>query len=79
MGNARQVTLCFAAGLDVNMIVHCHSTRLHLAASNFSHSKWLLSESPERGADKGCEGEEEVMQLLLAHGADVNAADQLEK
>jgi ankyrin repeat protein len=71
MGNARQVTLSLAAGLDVNMIVHCRSTRLHLAASNFSTCEW-----PGREADKGYEEEEEVMRILLAHGADVNAAEE---
>jgi ankyrin repeat protein len=62
LGNARQVTLCLAAGLDVNASVYCHGTytRLHIAAA-----KW--------GNNDTWEEEEEVMRLLLAHGADVNA------
>jgi ankyrin repeat protein len=62
LGNARQVTLCLAAGLDVNAIVYFHwtYTRLHIAAG-----RW--------GNNDTWEEEEEVMRLLLAHGADVNA------
>ncbi|KAA8893845.1 ankyrin repeat-containing domain protein [Sphaerosporella brunnea] len=59
MGNARQVTLSLAAGMDPNMRIGFGGiTRLHLAAS-----RWYLSE------------EVEVMELLLARGADVDARD----
>jgi ankyrin repeat protein len=72
MGNPRQVTLCLAAGLDVNTIVFCHDayTRLHLAALNKWNHRWPGRESRERYAEE----EEEVMRLLLAHGADANTA-----
>jgi hypothetical protein len=60
--NARQVKLCLAAGMDVNMNLYCYSTctRLQLAARNLD-AEWNSEE-------------EEVMRVLLAHGADVNSA-----
>jgi ankyrin repeat protein len=74
LGNARQVTLCLAAGMDVHMKFHCRETytRLHLAARNRWDCFW-----PGRGSKyKSAQEEEEVMRILLAHGADVNTATE---
>jgi hypothetical protein len=62
LDNARQVKLCLAAGMDVNMNLYCYSpcTRLHLAALNLA-AEWDSEE-------------EAVVRVLLAHGADVNSA-----
>jgi ankyrin repeat protein len=64
LGNARQVALSLAAGFDVNAIVACQAgpTRLHLAVLVWCGTRWAKEE-------------EEVIRLLLLHGADVNAQD----
>jgi ankyrin repeat protein len=68
LGNARGVALSLAAGLDINAIVSCRNsrTRLYQAVRNWIYSRIL--QRPGKEAE-----EEEVIKLLLMHGADVNA------
>jgi ankyrin repeat protein len=65
MGDARQVALSLAAGLDVNRIVDCiDCTRLHIAARRLAKVQYCNIRH---------HSELEVLRLLLEHGADVHA------
>jgi ankyrin repeat protein len=82
VGNLRRVILCLAAGLDVNVIVDCYYGQTWLqAAISFwclSRERKLRNGLKEEDEEEDEEAEdmyeaEEVIKLLLRHGADVKA------
>jgi ankyrin repeat protein len=71
LGNARQVALCLFAGMDVNVRTKGleFATRLHIAAEKLA----IGPASPYWTRGSHPVADLEVMRLLLARGADVNA------